>query len=77
VAFLAPSDLVATPVSRNGIRLDWIDNSTDELGFQIHRKGLGEASYRFLAVVGADVKTFLDTDLTMGSTYYYIVRAYK
>ena len=69
----APSDLTANPNGR-GIRLNWIDNSTDELGFYIYRDDLGAVP---LATVPADTTSFRDSTAVAGITYTYAVSAYN
>ncbi|MDP9470890.1 MAG: fibronectin type III domain-containing protein [Chloroflexota bacterium] len=69
----APSDLTANPKGR-GIRLNWVDNSTNELGFYIYRDDLGAVP---LATVPADTTTFRDETAVAGTTYTYAVSAYN
>ena len=58
--------------------LTWIDNSTNETGFEIERKN-GDANssnaFSSVATVAADIKTYSDQNVTAGSTYTYQVRA--
>ena len=67
----APSDLVATPISKTQIDLSWTDNSTDETLFSIERDGIE------IATVAQDEITYSDTGLTAGTTYNYKVRALR
>ena len=71
----APSDLVATAVSEDEIRLSWTDNSHDELGFKIERKKEEEV-FTQIDTTSADVTSYSDTGLSASTTYYYRVRAY-
>jgi formylglycine-generating enzyme required for sulfatase activity len=72
-----PTGLIATVASETSIKLDWTDNSNGEQGFKIDRKvGVSGTWVTDYAIVGANVKTFTDTGLTTGTTYYYRVRAY-
>lgn len=74
----APSNLRATVVTPNSIRLNWQDNSTNENGFQIERKNgpaSGNGTYALIFTTGADVVTYLDTTAQASSTYTYRVRA--
>jgi transcriptional regulator CtsR len=71
-----PSNLVATPVSSSQIDLTWQDNSDDETGFKIEMK-TGSGSYSQIATVGANVKSYSNSGLSAGTTYYYRVRAYN
>ncbi len=75
---VAPSSLVATANSTNGIVLTWQDNSNNESGFKIERQTLFPISeFTQIATVGANIKTYTNTNLTVGTTYYYRVRAYN
>jgi transcriptional regulator CtsR len=73
---VAPSSLVATPVSSSRIDLAWQDNSADETGFKIERK-TSSGSYSQIAAVGAGVTGYSSTRLSASTTYFYRVRAYK
>jgi transcriptional regulator CtsR len=73
---VAPSSLVATPISSSQIDLTWQDNSGDETGFKIERK-TGSGSYSQIATVGTGVTAYSSTRLSASTTYFYRVRAYK
>jgi hypothetical protein len=74
----APSNLVATTVSRTQINLSWTDNSDNESGFKIERcKGANCTNYAEVAQVTANVTTFANTGLTKNTTYRYRVRAFN
>ena len=68
-----PSYLVAH-VNNQNVTLTWRDNSNNESGFKIERRKGG--AFQVIGVVGANVKTFTDTDLAVG-LYTYRVRAYR
>ncbi|MBU4485608.1 MAG: fibronectin type III domain-containing protein, partial [Candidatus Delongbacteria bacterium] len=73
----APTSLTAAVASETSIKLDWTDNSAYEDGFKIDRKvGAAGTWVTDYATVGASVKTYTNTGLTTGTTYYYKVRAY-
>jgi predicted phage tail protein len=74
----APSNLTATVVSCNCIRINWKDNSTNETGFKIERcQGSGCSSFAQIATVGANVTTYSNTGLSAGVSYTYRVRSYN
>jgi Fibronectin type III domain len=73
---IAPSSLVATPISSSQIDLAWQDNSGDETGFKIERK-TSSGSYYQIATVGAGVTDYSSTRLSAGTIYCYRARAYK
>jgi hypothetical protein len=78
---LAPSEVTAralvTPAL--GVRLTWKDNSSTETGFYIERKQAEEPEsyYRRIATVGANVTSYLDTPLTLGTGYTYRIRGFN
>jgi YVTN family beta-propeller protein len=73
----APSDLAATIESDSQINLAWADESSDESGFKIERRGESEETYTEIASVESNVTTYSDTDLEPDTTYRYRVRAYN
>jgi hypothetical protein len=74
----APSNLVATAVSRSRIDLTWTDNSNNEAGFKIERcKGSTCTNFKQIATVGPNVNSYANTGLSRATTYRYRVRAYN
>ena len=72
----APSGLTATAASSSEIDLNWMDNSSDETGFQIDQATNSDFTTGLTTVtVGANVTTYSATGLSAGTTYYYRVRA--
>src|SRR3989442_4574672 len=74
----APTSLTATPVSGSQINLTWSDNATNEDGFRIEQcQGAGCSAFVEIATVPANVTTYQDAGLTLGTSYSYQVRAYN
>jgi predicted phage tail protein len=74
----APTNLVATVISRSQINLSWTDNATNEDGFRIERcKGATCTNFTQIATVGPNVTTYANTGLTANTSYRYRVRAYN
>jgi len=74
----APSNLVATAVSKTQIDLAWTDNATNEGGFKIERcTGAGCANFSQIAAVGANVKNYSNSGLKRNTTYRYRIRAFN
>jgi hypothetical protein len=87
---VAPSDVVAQPVSDTETDVSWRDNSTTESQFVIEREEVAatatasaatdsehapSATFGEIDRVDADVTTYRDTDLTPGTLYRYRVAA--
>jgi fibronectin type 3 domain-containing protein len=73
-AVAAPSNLSAS-ASNTQISLSWSDNSSNETGFEIQRSTDSNFTNVTTRTVGANVRSFVDTGLNEGTTYYYRVRA--
>jgi fibronectin type 3 domain-containing protein len=70
---MAPGSFKAVPVSYNSIKLTW-SAATGAAGYEISRATASTGAY---SVVGTPTATnFTNTNLTMGSTYYYKARSY-
>jgi len=70
----APSNLSAAAMNSSQIRLNWMDNSTNETGFQIFRS-TDNVNFTQLTQVGSNITTFTDSNLAASTTYFYRVRA--
>lgn len=71
----APTGLTATYASKK-ITLNWNDNSTNEGGFKIYRKVGPATSWTYLGIVGANVKTYVDSSIVVNTKYTYAVKSY-
>lgn len=66
------------PASAFEINLTWSDGSNNENGFRIERKTGTNGTWEQAGLVGANLRTFKDTDdLTASATYHYRVFAYN
>jgi hypothetical protein len=70
------SNLTATAVTANQIKLSWTDNSADENGFKVERS-LDGTNFVQIAQLLANTTNYLNTMLFPSTTYYYLVRAFK
>lgn len=73
----AVTGLQATVISFVQIDLTWNDNSNNEDGIKIERKTGITGTYTEIGIVGANITSYSDTDVTHSTTYYYRVRAYN
>ena len=73
----SPTQLMATPISFQEIKLSWQDNSTDETGFRIQRRIGSSASWVEIGTTDANATTHSDTGLEPNTTYHYRVRAFR
>jgi len=71
---VAPSGLTITTLLSNKIIIAWTDNSNNETGFKIQRKG-ATGGYTDLTTTGANASTYSDITVTDGTLYYYRVCA--
>jgi len=72
----APTNLTAIAVACDQIDLEWTDNSDNENGFKIERSEDG-LNFTQIDTVGANVKTYSDTELAENTQYWYQVKAYN
>jgi hypothetical protein len=70
----APTTLAVSLGQAKELRLNWQDNSNNELAFTIFRK-TGGSSYQQIATVAPNVTTYTDQGLTPGIVWTYEVRA--
>jgi hypothetical protein len=78
LAPVPPSNPRLGNIAINSMTLTWDDKSgsvNGETGFSIERRTTG--SWSQIQVVGANVTSFTNTGLTMGTVYCYRVRAYN
>lgn len=72
----APSGLTATASSTDGqIDLAFVDNSSNETGFEIERSNDGSTGWTLINTNAANDTTYTDTGLSEHVTRYYRVRA--
>jgi len=73
----APTSLIAAAISESEIRLNWLDNSNNELGFSIERSNDPEGPWTEIDTVGPNVTTYSDTSVAPGQTFFYRVLAFN
>lgn len=73
----APDELRAMGVSDEMISLTWTDNSDNDDGFIVYRKGPQDADFSEHALTGADVSFYFDDALDCQTGYDYFVTAFN
>ncbi|MCG8308952.1 MAG: gliding motility-associated C-terminal domain-containing protein [Cytophagales bacterium] len=72
----APTDLSAVSSAGDEIFLTWEDNSSVEKGFQLERS-IDNLTFEKIADFNTNEKSFYDSGLNQGTTYYYRIRSYN
>lgn len=70
-----PTNLIATALDYNRIKLTWTDNSNNESVFEIYRATSQSGPYEIIKTVAANVTSYTDSALNAATTYYYKVNA--
>jgi subtilisin family serine protease len=73
----APTDLAAPEAVYPNVHLEWMDNANNELTFSLERRRHGTGAFSVIATIGANVTSYIDSDVHIGYTYDYRVRAYN
>ncbi len=69
----APTNLTVTLLSATSYRLDWTDNSPDEMRFRIERVPTGLTTWAEIGTAAANATTYTDSTAVSGTTYQYRV----
>jgi RHS repeat-associated protein len=71
----SPGNLMAAAVSSTSMSLNWVDNSTNETGFQIERSLTSGIGFTLIATTGSNATSYTDASLSGGTQYFYRTRA--
>ncbi len=71
----APSSLAFSSITTTATTLTWTDNATNETGYKIQRATTPTGPYTDIVSLTANTTTYTNTGLSLGTTYYYRVRA--
>jgi len=72
-----PTRLSAGEINVKYVRLDWLDNSSNETGFEIESSGPNNLNTKNRIVVESDKTTFTDTLVLSNAIYIYRIRAFN
>lgn len=73
-----PSGLAVTPLSTVSVRLNWLDNSNNEVDFHIEQSPTSDpGDFVQVATVGANITTYTASGLTPAAQYWFRVRAHN
>ncbi|MEI7557126.1 C1 family peptidase [Candidatus Chlorohelix sp.] len=73
----APTSMTATTVSSTSVNLTWVDNSSEEVGFEIWRKIGSGGSWSIISSPSANATSYTDLAAVPSMLIYYKIRAYN
>ncbi|MFM8395990.1 MAG: fibronectin type III domain-containing protein, partial [Acidobacteriota bacterium] len=73
----APTSLIATANTSSQVTLNWLDNSTNEIGFRIQRQNPDRSGWIDVATVAANTTTMQNSGLAGGMSFLYRVIAFN
>ncbi|WP_276485216.1 fibronectin type III domain-containing protein [Paraflavitalea pollutisoli] len=71
-------NLSAHTLSLTSVQLDWTDNPNaieNETGYEVYRAATAGGPYKLIAITPANATSYVNTNLTPNTSFYYIVRA--
>jgi len=71
----APSNLGATALAYNAIKLTWTDNSNNESGFELYRSTTPTGPFNIVTTTAAAATSFTDSTVGASTQYFYRIRA--
>lgn len=72
-----PTNLNVSNIDYTTIALEWVDNSDDEEYFLLERAAGDSTQLTEIVELTNNTKTYIDSNLTKGSKYYYRIRAIR
>jgi hypothetical protein len=73
---LAPTGLVARPVSSSAVRLAWNDGAT-ETGYRVERRTEDPNGWSLLVMLPANTTLYVDANVLEGTQYFYRIQAFN
>lgn len=71
----AASSLSFSEITTSGMKLNWLDNASNELGYVIYRSDDGGSTYSFISQTAANATSSVQSGLLLGTNYYWKVHA--
>jgi hypothetical protein len=72
-----PGTLTGTTLSSTSVRLNWVDNSGSETGYNVERRVSPSGTFALIGTVTANVATYTDNTVAATTPYEYRVKAVK
>jgi regulation of enolase protein 1 (concanavalin A-like superfamily) len=72
----APGDVAVQPTAPSALTVSWTDTNAAETGYEVERSVASEP-FRLVGTTPQDGRSFTDSGLAAGTTYFYRVRAVK
>jgi dienelactone hydrolase/fibronectin type 3 domain-containing protein len=72
------AQLTGLPVTQTITALTWVNNpspTVNETAFELYRGTVSGGPYQLVKILPAETTTYNDSNLTAGTSYYYVVRA--
>ncbi|MBA7511566.1 hypothetical protein ES705_03562 [subsurface metagenome] len=76
IAPVKPTSLEALEFNEEFVSLAWVDNSDNEVGFQIQRAD-ESMNFQHLAYLDANRESFINSNVVPGTEYHYRIRAFN
>jgi len=71
------TDVTLAALSPTSVKVEWTDNSDNELGFKIFRRRPIDPTWSRVILATPNLTEYIDTGLTPSTTYIYRVRSYN
>jgi len=69
--------LITTPVFAESLKVSWLDSSSNEDGFIIEKRLLGNDEFDTISTLAANTSSYIDSDVILDETYCYRVISYN
>src|SRR5690606_26025501 len=68
-------NVTSIAVTETVTKIDWIDDASNETGFEVYRAVAAGGPYKFVALTPPNATSFRDSNLTKNTVYYYVIRS--